>query len=544
MPGPFFQRGGVHVIEVRDVGYAYPTGEVALEGVSLSVAPGERVVLMGRNGSGKSTLARLLNGALLPQAGSVEVDGVASGGAQHRRLARLVGFVRQDPRCQIVSPLVSDEVSFGPRNLGLPREEVLARVSGALGACGIASLSDRLTGELSGGQQQLLALAGVIAMRPSYLVLDEACALLDERSRRRVREVVDALMRDGIGVLEVSHDVPSVLGASRVVVLEGGRVAWEGAPLDLFASDRALEASGLLDDWVARTLSLAVSNGFSPDGPVSPEALGAYVVAHGIASAPRRPHRQPGGAPAGHELRLESVSVRYGDVCALEEASIAARSGVTLVLGRSGSGKTTAARVLAGVLEPDEGRALLDGSPVRAGDVALAFQRPEDQVFADTVLDDLSFGPLARGSAPEEARALALAAARELDLGDELLGRSPFELSGGQLRRVALAGAIAARPPALVLDEPTAGLDASSRARLRTLVRRVAGCGAAVVVITHDPGEWLVDADEVVFVRDGVVTEALPASSVASDVSAYLRSGLEPSFDVLLRAAMEGGSHA
>lgn len=533
------------MVVVRDVGYAYPTGEVALKGVSLSVAPGERVVLMGRNGSGKSTVARLLNGALLPQGGSVEVDGVASGASSSRALARLVGYVRQDPRCQIVSPLVSDEVAFGPRNLGLSREEVLGRVREALEACGISALSGRLTSELSGGQQQLLALAGVLAMRPGYLVLDEACAQLDEASRARVRRVVDGLVREGMGVLEIAHDVPSALSATRVVVLEGGEVAWEGAPRELFASERALAASGLAEDLTVQLVSAAVRGGYALDGAVDPADLGGFLRARSLAPrAAARGHKGVDGAREGHELRLEGVRVSYGDVSALDGASLVAAPGITLVLGRSGSGKTTAARVLAGVLEPDEGRALLDGRPVRAGRVGLAFQRPEDQVFADTVLEDISFGPQAQGSAPAEARELALAAARELDLGEGLLDRSPFELSGGQLRRVALAGAIAARPPALVLDEPTAGLDAGARARLRALARRVAGRGAAVVVVTHDPGEWLDDADEVAFVRDGVVTEALPAASAASDVSPYLRSGLEPSFDVLLRAALEGGSHA
>ena len=156
------------MIELRDACFSFDGERSVLDHVSLTVGVGERVLLLGSNGSGKSTLARLLNGSLAPSSGTVSVDGATDG------LARLVGYVRQDPRNQLVSAVVSDEVAFGPRNLGLPREEVVARADEALDACGISGLRDRMTSELSGGQQQLVALAGVLAMRPRYLVLDEA----------------------------------------------------------------------------------------------------------------------------------------------------------------------------------------------------------------------------------------------------------------------------------------------------------------------------------------------------------------------------------
>ena len=168
------------MIELRDVCFSFD-GEISvLDHVSLTVGAGERVLLLGSNGSGKSTLARLLNGSLPPSSGTVSVDGAVDG------LARLVGYVRQDPRNQLVSAVVSDEVAFGPRNLGLSREEVVARADEALDACGISRLRDRMTSELSGGQQQLVALAGVLAMRPRYLVLDEATSMLDKATRAHV----------------------------------------------------------------------------------------------------------------------------------------------------------------------------------------------------------------------------------------------------------------------------------------------------------------------------------------------------------------------
>lgn len=527
------------MIELRHASFCYAPGVApALDDVSLTIAPGERVVLLGLNGSGKSTLARLLNGALRPSSGEVAVDGVVSSAETARELARRVGFVRQDPRSQIVSSLVSDEVAFGPRNLGLSREEVRERVAGALDACGIADLAGRMTSELSGGQQQLLAVAGMLAMRPGYLVLDEASSQLDGSSRERLADVVRRLVEGGMGVLEIAHAPELVFGARRVVVLEAGHVAWEGTPTELFASERAHEAAGWGDEPVARALAEGVARGYELGDRPEPELLGRLlgpVEDARPACAPAPPH--------GHALELSGVTVSYGAQRALDGVSLGCTGSLTLVVGASGSGKTTMARVLAGVLAPDAGRALLDGQPVRAGQVGLSFQRPEDQLFADTVLDDISYGPRAQGMAVQEAHAAARAAARELGVSSELFDRSPFELSGGQMRRVALAGVLACNPAACVFDEPTAGLDVPSRALLRSVVCSLRQGGAAVVVITHDAAEWLDLADDVAFLAAGAVVAHEPVERVARSPELFSGAGLAAPFAVRLRAAREGARH-
>lgn len=414
------------MLEVRDVRFSFDGEKNVLEHVSLVVEPGERVVLLGPNGSGKSTLARLLNGSLAPSSGCVRVDGQAEG------LARLVGYVRQDPRNQIVSAVVCDEVAFGPRNLGLSRAEVHRRVDEALEVCGISGLRDRMTSELSGGQQQLVAIAGVLAMRPRYLVLDEATSMLDPMSRERIARIVERLVAGGLGVLEISHRRQP---GAREICLEQGRITYQL--------------------------------------PASTE-----------------PPQNKVPRSACSEQRQQGLSV--SDVSVLGRLRTVSRDfqGLVLVVGPSGAGKTTLARVLAGVLAPDSGEVTLGRRRVRPGDVGLAFQRPEDQLFCDTVIDDIAYGPRAQGLAEEEALAAARAAAARLSVGEELLDRSPFALSGGQMRRVALAGVIAARPRAYVFDEPTAGLDARGIREFCDLARELADEGATVVVITHDPKEW------------------------------------------------------
>lgn len=537
------------MIEIRGASYAYETGGRALDDVSLSLASGERLVLLGPNGSGKSTLGRLCNASLLPTEGAVEVDGTVASAATARDVARVVGRVRQDPLDQIVSSQVTDEVSFGPRNLGLTRAEVAERVDEALETCGIAELRDRMTGELSGGQQQMLALAGVVAMRPRYLVLDEVGAQLDGAARRRVRLLVDRLVRHGMGVLEIAHGCDAVHGATRVAVLVGGRLVWEGTPQGLFASEGALEASGLELDPMARAWARAVATGYRLGDGADVEGLASHLVRHGVSgslSLCGRPACADAAAAPGaprHELALRGVGVRdrAGGTQVLDGVTLEAPSGITLLLGATGSGKTTTARVAAGVLEPDEGAAELDGDPVRAGAVGLAFQRPDDQLFCDTVLDDIAYAPRMAGLGEDEALARAREAARELGVGDDLMGRSPFELSGGQARRVALAGVVAARQGAVVLDEPTAGLDASARGLLREVTGRLAARGVSVLVVTHDAGEWLAAAREVVLVAAGRVVARASGPDAASDPALFERAGLVPPPEVRLAAALERG---
>ena len=226
------------MIALRDVTFSYKKGRRALDRISLKIDKGEHVAVIGPNASGKTTLAMIMNALLVPDSGDCIVDGVNTrDDAVHARKA--VGLVFQDPESQVVARHVRDDVAFGPTNLGLPTGEVEERVYGSLGAVGMESLVDREVSGLSGGQKQLLAIAGVLAMRPSYIVMDEPTSLLDGKGKETVDDAIAGLKKYGIGIVRITHDMPEALCADRAVVLDGGRIIADALPEMVF-SDRAL----------------------------------------------------------------------------------------------------------------------------------------------------------------------------------------------------------------------------------------------------------------------------------------------------------------
>lgn len=266
------------MIRYQDVSYSYrtSTGSVtALRRITFSVAEGERVVVLGPNGSGKSTLARMTNGLMLPDSGEVVVEGLGtSDSAEVARIRRMVGLVSQDPESSIVATSVEDDIAFGPENLGLPRDEIRIRVDAALEAMDLVEQAHREPHTLSGGQKQRLAIAGVIAMAPRYVVLDEPTSMLDPAGQAEVRRAISLLHRSGCGILHITHDLSDLVGATRAVVLSGGEVTFDGEPAALIADTARLESWGLEIPPILRlALELATEGVALPTDPTDPRAL-------------------------------------------------------------------------------------------------------------------------------------------------------------------------------------------------------------------------------------------------------------------------------
>ncbi|WP_299039099.1 ABC transporter ATP-binding protein [uncultured Pseudokineococcus sp.] len=454
----------------------------AVAGLDLEVEPGERVLLLGPSGSGKSTLLAGLVG-VLPEgdaedgesAGELLVGGAPAGARRGR-----AGLVLQDPESQVVLARVGDDVAFGPENLEVPREEIWPRVRAALDAVGLDVPLDHPTAALSGGQKQRLALAGVLAMRPGLVLLDEPTANLDPAGVVEVRDaVVRALDATGATLVVVEHRVAVWADVvDRVVVLgrpgdeggDGAAVVADGPP------EQVLAAHG--DDLAARGVWVPPRFRTRPLVPAwrAPTPGEDLLAARELACA------RPGGP----------VAVRSADLV-LPAASC------TALTGANGAGKTTLALTLAGLLEPVGGAvvatgALADGlgpSPWRWRSrdllrrVGTVFQDPEHQLVAATVEDELSHGPRLLGRPEEEVRRRTAELLERLRL-TALARAHPFTLSGGEKRRLSVATALATGPRAVVLDEPTFGQDALTWAELVELLRELVDGGAALLAVTHD----------------------------------------------------------
>ncbi len=262
-------------IVLKGVSYAYPIKEgynvKALKNVSLVIDKGEFVALAGMNGSGKSTLAKLLNGLFVPSDGEVLIDGLSTADeANIFEIRKRAGMVFQNPDNQMVATIIEDDVAFGPENIGIAREEIIERVAYALDAVGMSEYRTRTASKLSGGQKQRIAIAGVLAMKPDILILDESTSMLDPNGRKEIMDIARKLNDEGITVINITHNMEEAVLADRLIVLRKGRIAMDGTPKEVFASGQ-LEACGLTLPPVTQLSDKLRQGGFDFDGVITAE---------------------------------------------------------------------------------------------------------------------------------------------------------------------------------------------------------------------------------------------------------------------------------
>jgi energy-coupling factor transport system ATP-binding protein len=455
----------------------------AVSDLNLFVEAGQCVLITGPSGCGKSTLAKVVTG-LIPHAipatlgGSLTVAGLDVRHNPIATLAQHIGAVFQNPTSQLFHLRVEDDVAFGPRNLGLPDQEVAERVNWALAAVGAVSFGGKHPSELSGGQQQLVVIAAALAMTPKVLVLDEPTASLDIQGSTLVVDTLEYLRHElGITILLIEHRLAEVSRiVDRVVVLNKGRIVAEGDSESVFDDFSMVQKLGLrrpvekpVETWDAL---------LSPDG-----------------------HAPPGSAPL---LQLEEVSAGYAAEPVLSEVSLTLYRGEFVALvGDNGAGKSTLGLVAAGLLNPSQGRISFEErkKPRLGVDVSLLFQDPLDQLFTDSVDEEVSFGPdnYRRFSRKNHEETLSKA-----DL-ISIRNRRPMALSAGQQQRTALAACLSLRPRLLILDEPTMGQDWGHLERLMDFLSTLNRQGITILLITHDFKLVHRYASRVIWLEDGKI---------------------------------------
>lgn len=536
----------------------------ALQDINLDIEAGSFVAIIGHNGSGKTTLARHFNALLAPSQGTVWVDGRDTTDAtQTLAIRQTAGMVFQNPDNQLVASVVEEDVAFGPENLGIPTQEIWERVAESLEKTGMSAYREMSPNRLSGGQKQRVAIAGILAMKPSCMILDEPTAMLDPGGRKSVLDAVRSLNKqEGVTVILITHDMEEAALADRVIVMEKGKIAADGSPRQVLKNLPLLQRLRLGAPFAAELAALLRGAGM----PIPDEIIDDEELAEAIAEA--FPVSCEGNAfpktdsfkeLLGAELiRIENVSFYYAkglsyEKQALQDISLQIHAGERIALvGPTGSGKSTLLEILDGLAKPSSGKVFYENEDIHekkysrrqlCRTAGLVFQYPEYQLFGEDVLKDVMFGPQNLGLSEAEAKERAIQALQLMGMEEKLFSKSPFSLSGGEKRRVAIAGVLAMRPRVLFLDEPAAGLDATGKTELEEcLLRLQTEEGLTLVQTSHSMEDAAQYAKRVIVLHEGRILRDGPAEEVFQETDSLERIGLAaPRSLYLLRRLREKG---
>ncbi|NEG88659.1 energy-coupling factor transporter ATPase [Bifidobacterium aerophilum] len=502
-------------------------------------------------------------------AGSTAESGFGANPAEYRAARRGIGAVFQNPEDQLVTTISEDDVAFGPENLGLDRSSIGSRIDESLNAVDMAAHRFDDPTRMSGGQQQRVAIAGMLAMHPSMLVLDEPTAMLDPAARAEVMRILDDLHAQGTTIVHVTHHDDEVSRATRVVRLEHGRIVADAAS----SPSAPVVSAGQVPSAISTKQSGHIISTEHRSPVISterserrnlPQATTPEDFSTSLRSARNDDDMASGNnTTADDAIVVSHVTYQYpgADILALDDLSLTVKAGeVVAIMGENGAGKSTLARLICALEKPQHGSISVAGIPVATDPsvpadsrtitaenpdgsqshhihtrrsprtlgrkqretlrrtVGFVMQHPERQLFADTVAEDVAYGPRNQRLSESEVSARVDEAMRLLHIED-LADRSPFSLSGGQQRLAAIAGVIACRPKVLVMDEPTASLDAAATARIHELIRTLRAQGVTVLIITHSFDEAQAVAYRIVMLPANASDRGSSVPSVARAAS-------------------------
>jgi cobalt transport protein ATP-binding subunit len=495
-------------IDVEGLWYAYPgASESTLKDINLRIESGEFILLTGPSGCGKTTFCRCLNG-LIPHfyngemKGTVKVDELLTGDHPTYELAKHVGLIFQNPDNQIFSLTVEKDIAFGLENLGIPKKKMIEEIEWSTKQVGISSIRERGTHELSGGQKQRLTIASVLAMHPGVIVMDEPTAFLDPLGAEKIFNVLRTLNTEhGITIILIEHRIDlAVKYCNRIIVFDQGQVVNDGRPRDVLTADE----TRLIGVGIPRMVELGrrlQQRGFNLQIPLNANEMYEALLPYLHSKKPLKLKNDiselndiVGEYRYSPIIQLQTVSYSYStSIEALKGVSLTINRGeYVAIMGENGAGKTTLVKHFNGLLKPKNGKVFVDNDDVSqksiammARKVGLVFQNPDDQLFAEDVEEEISFALRNFGYEEEVVKTRVDWALNLLDI-QKYRKSSPFILSGGERKRVALASVLAWNPDVLVLDEPTVGQDYGQKERLKQFLIQLRTQGKTVIIVTHD----------------------------------------------------------
>ncbi|MBR3600491.1 MAG: ATP-binding cassette domain-containing protein [Lachnospiraceae bacterium] len=528
------------MIKIRDLAFEYfdrdEEGNLtdminAIRGINFDARKGEFIGVCGKNGSGKSTFARILNRLLVPIEGTVVIGGKDALDEDNiLDIRKAVGMVFQNPDDQLIGSVVSEDVAFGAENLGVAQEELWERVINAVeqaglvaygaGTDGAEKYADRRINELSGGEKQKVAIAGVLAMKPQCIVLDESTSMLDPKSRLEIIKTMKQLNEKlGITIIMITHMMEELLYADTIYLFHQGKLVAKGRKESIFAKDSNLFDYGLDYPEIVKIREILLENNVIRDKSIfTVEDMVARIKKEHPYSfelnvklpEPMVEHRKIDPVNA---ILVDKLSCGYGKKKVLEDISFSVGKGeYVAVVGATGTGKSTLLQHIPALLKPLSGTVYVDGIDVndRTTDIqalrckiGYVFQYASQQLFGKNVYEDVVFGPRNVGVSEVEAEKRAYEAIKLVGLPDDIYDMPINKLSGGQRKRVALAGVLAMKPEYLILDEPTSGLDPVGKREMLDIIDALhREAGITIIMVTHDV-EAIAERSDRLIVLDG-----------------------------------------
>lgn len=518
-----------------------------LDDLNIEVEPGDFIAILGHNGSGKSTFAKHLNALLLPDEGNIYIDGDDTKSVEELwKIREKCGMVFQNPDNQIVGVTVEEDVGFGPENLGVKTEKIWDRIKDSLTKVDMYKYRKKSPNHLSGGQKQRVAIASSLAMKPKCIVLDEPTAMLDPQGRKEVMDIIKSLNEnENITVILITHHMNEAIMAKKVVVIDDGKIALQGTPREVFSNVEQIKKLKLdmpqimelsyelykcgkfgrydiltIDEFVKEIEKISNSQNDKDiaDKEDAKDKEDSKDKEDAKDTEDTEDTRNKSIEPI---LSLKNVSLKYEEntsmeVKALDDISLDIYNDEFIgIIGHTGSGKSSLVQVMNGLIKANGGEVTYKGENIQDKsfdkkrlhlDVGLVFQYPESQLFEETVLKDVMFGPLNKGMSEEGAKKAAKEALEMLDIGENYYNDSPFELSGGEKRRIAIAGVLAMNPEIIILDEPTAGLDPMSRNNLLNSLKRLQTDKAkTIIIVSHNMEDMANYVERLIVMNDGRV---------------------------------------